>query len=238
MRCRREDRLGQRAMGLDRLPATWRGHGVKVALVDSGVASGHRQLGGITRGIDIVGRSERGWQSDETGHGSHGAGIIAGLGAGLGAGRGADGPSSEGITLRGFAPDAEVHVCRIFPGGRFSDLIRAIDYGLAQGVDLITLGAGSPHGSQIVERRIALAKQLGVACVAAAGNSAGPVAYPAASPMSWRCGARPGRRVPARQLPRHPVDRRPGRRGERRRVRRAPFPATARRSTSPRPASR
>jgi len=169
---------GQRAMGLDRLPATWRGQGVKIALIDSGVAPSHRDLGAIRHGIDLVGRREQGWHSDETGHGSHGAGIIAGRGDG----RALDGRATDGIAIRGFAPDAEIHVCRLFPGGRLSDLIRALDYCLAHGIDLVNLGAGSPQGSQIVERRILLAKQRGIACVAAAGNSAGPVEYPAASP--------------------------------------------------------
>jgi subtilisin family serine protease len=164
---------GQRAMGLDRLPASWRGHGVKIALIDSGVAPSHRDLGAIRHGIDLVGRREQGWHDDETGHGSHSAGIIAGRG---------DDRASGGIPIRGFAPDAELHVCRLFPGGRLSDLIRALDYCLAHGIDLVNLGAGSPQGSQIVEHRILLAKQRGIACIAAAGNSAGPVEYPAASP--------------------------------------------------------
>lgn len=157
---------GQKAMGLDRLPASWRGRGVKVALIDSGVATGHRNLGAVRAGFDAIDPKRRDWNSDEIGHGSHCAGIIAGGG-------------ESGI--RGFAPEAEIHVCRMFPGGRFSDLIRALDYCIAQKVDVIDLGLGSREPSQIVDRRIALAKQLGIACIAAAGNYAGSVEYPAAS---------------------------------------------------------
>jgi subtilisin family serine protease len=163
---------GQRAMGLDRLPASWRGQGVRVALIDSGVASTHRQLAHVIAGIDIAGRAEQGWRHDDTGHGTHGAGLIAAR-----ADEAADAPA-----IRGFAPDAELHVCRIFPGGRLSDLIRALDYCIEQAIDVVSLGAGSAQGSQIVERRLVRAKQAGIACIAAAGNSAGRVEYPAASP--------------------------------------------------------
>jgi subtilisin family serine protease len=163
---------GQRAMGLERLPAPWRGHGVKLALIDSGVAPGHRALSHIIGGIDIAGGAEQGWRRDDTGHGTHAAGIIAA--------RARD--DTDPAMIRGFAPDAELHVCRIFPGGRLSDLVRALDYAIEQGVDLVSLGAGCAHGSPIVERRIAQAKQAGIACVAAAGNTAGRVEYPAASP--------------------------------------------------------
>jgi len=44
----------------------------------------------------------------------------------------------------------------------------------------LSLGGGAP--SEALERQIARAKRAGVACIAAAGNSGGPVQYPAASP--------------------------------------------------------
>ena len=160
---------GQQAMGLDRLPADWKGRGVKVALVDSGAATGHRNLAGIRAGIDVVGRTADGWTHDAIGHGSHCAGIVAGLDTGTG--------------IRGFAPEAEVHVCRVFPGGRLSDLIRSLDYCLEAEIDVVDLGLGCAQASQIVEQRLALARQAGMACIAAAGNTTGPVEYPAASPQ-------------------------------------------------------
>lgn len=166
---------GQRAMGFDRLPAAWKGQGVKVALVDSGVATSHRNLSGIGSGRDVVGRTADGWNRDETGHGSQCAGILAGRDTGTG--------------IRGIAPEAELHVHRVFPGGRLSDLIRSLDDALDAGVEIILLGLGCPQASQIVEQRLALARQAGVACIAAAGNTAGPVEYPAASPQVLAVGA-------------------------------------------------
>jgi subtilisin family serine protease len=166
---------GQKAMGLDHLPAGWRGRGVKIAIVDSGVAAKHRDLRGIRAGIDTVDRKHGDWSIDETGHGSLCAGIIAGL------------DNDSGI--RGFAPEAEIHVCRMFPGGRFSDLIRALDYAISHQIDVINLALGSPTASEIVERRVTLAKQLGIACVVAAGNSGGAVEYPASSTQAFAVAA-------------------------------------------------
>ena len=60
--------------------------------------------------------ADAGWALDRIGHGSHCAGVIAGTPG-----------SADRPGMRGFAPAAEVHVCRIFPGGRFSDLAAALD---------------------------------------------------------------------------------------------------------------
>src|SRR5204863_6379259 len=45
------------------------------------------------------------------------------------------------------------------------------------------------RGSAIVEQRIAVAKQEGIGIIAAAGNSAGPVQFPACSPHVVAVGA-------------------------------------------------
>src|SRR5262249_9612940 len=137
----------------------------------------HRDLRRLRHGIDLAGESGhdqlRDTSHDAWGHGSHTAGIIAGMGADT---------TAEGLTVAGFAPDAELHVCRGFPGGRGSTLIRALGYCMEHGIDLIGIGAGATEGSLILERHILLAKEHGIACIAAAGNSGGPVDYPAASP--------------------------------------------------------
>jgi hypothetical protein len=159
---------GERIIGLDRLPAEWRGQGVKIALIDSGAATTHRNLNQIRTGFDFINKNDQSWTEDLIGHGSHSAGIIAGLDSGTG--------------VRGFAPAAEIHVCRLFPGGRFSHLIAALDYCMEKGVDVMHLGLGCSQASELLDQRLLLAKQLGVACIAAAGNSAGPVQFPAASP--------------------------------------------------------
>jgi len=158
---------GQKAMRLDQLPETYRGQGVKIAIVDSGAATIHQDLQQVKKGFDVVEKNDQTWSQDMIAHGSHCLGVIAGL--------------KNGRGIRGFAPDAEVLVIKIFPGGMFSHLIRALDYCMEQPVDLINLSLGSDQRSQILEQRIQRAKQLGIACIVAAGNSGGPVQYPASS---------------------------------------------------------
>jgi hypothetical protein len=154
------------AMRFDVLPPTFRGHGVKIAIIDSGAAVDHPDLSGrVTAGRDVAGQTDDGWRVDTVGHGSHTAGIIGG--------------SDNGMGIIGVVPEAEIHSCKIFPGGRFSDLLEALDYCLANGIDLVNLSLGSPQPSELLARKIEQVRQAGIACVVAAGNSGGAVAFPA-----------------------------------------------------------
>ena len=105
---------GQRAMRMDRLDPRMNGSGVKVAVIDLGAATTHRDLGQIKTGMDLTVQpaSDTTWTDDVVAHGSHCSGVIAGL--------------SDAAGIRGFAPGAEVHELRIFPGGRFSTLLDAL----------------------------------------------------------------------------------------------------------------
>jgi subtilisin family serine protease len=163
---------GQSAMGLGQLPADYNGAGIKIAVIDSGAAQQtHRNLQSMGPGLSVVGGDPSAWTSDTIGHGSHCAGIIAG------------GPvAPDGRGVRGFAPAAEVHVIRIFPGGQFSSLVQALDYCMENGIDVANLSLGGGEPSRIVEERIVRAKQMGIACIVAAGNSGGPVQFPASLP--------------------------------------------------------
>lgn len=161
---------GQKAMRLDQLPSNYRGQGVRVAIVDSGVATTHSDLRGIKLGFDITKKkSDPGaWNHDTLSHGSHCAGVIAG--------------ADNGTGIRGFAPDAELHICKQFPGGQISQLIEALEYCIEKQIDLVSLSLNSAEPSEALEQQILRARRLGVACIAAAGNSRGPVQYPASSP--------------------------------------------------------
>jgi subtilisin len=176
---------GGTAMGFDRLPTSIRGAGVTIALIDSGVATNHKQLTKIAHGIDLRAgdaRSHgRSWAQDVTGHGTPCAGIISAVPDA------AAGTTDQGA--RGYAPDAELHVCKLPADARCSDLVAALDYCLEAGIDVACLGYGCTRGSLIVEQRIMAAKQQGIALIAAAGNSAGPVQFPACSPHVLAVGA-------------------------------------------------
>lgn len=157
---------GQRIMRLDRLDPAMTGTGVKVAVIDSGAATSHPDLGHVHRGRDLTttARDDQSWSDDTMGHGSHCTGVIA--------------ARNDKVGICGFAPGAEIHALRIFPGGAFSSLLDALDYCIEQQIDVVNMSLGTQTGSNLVAQKITQAKQAGVACIAAAGNSGGPVQFP------------------------------------------------------------
>ncbi|MCC2958256.1 S8 family peptidase [Massilia sp. IC2-477] len=161
---------GARAMRLDQVPPPFRGQGVRIAVIDSGVATTHGNLNRIRAGFDVINKAvdRNTWNTDTLGHGSHCAGVI--------------GAADPAWGIRGFAPEAEIHVCKLFPGGQISQLIDALEYCIDNQIDVVNLSLGGSGPSEALERQIQRARQAGVACIAAAGNSGGPVQYPAASP--------------------------------------------------------
>jgi subtilisin len=167
---------GGAAMRFDRLPSQCRGGGIKIALVDSGVATSHKQLSRIDHGIDIRAAGASSWSKDPMGHGTPCAGLVSAIAE-----------SAHGI--RGYAPDSELHVCKLPPDARCSDLMAALDYCLQNSIDIVCLGFGCARSSALIEQRIGVAKQQGVSIIAAAGNSAGPVLFPACSPHVMAVGA-------------------------------------------------
>jgi subtilisin family serine protease len=167
---------GQQAMRLDRLPPTFRAFGIRIAVIGSGVASEHPDLKQRARsGLDFVRGTEAGWAQDKVGTGTHAAGIIAGADTGKG--------------VIGIAVDAELEVCQVQPGGCFSDLIAALDHCIDHEVDIAHIGVASPHTSALVSRKLADANAAGIACVAPAGDTGGPVAFPGSLPTVFAVGA-------------------------------------------------
>ena len=159
---------GLRAMRIDQLPPAMQGEGTMIACIDSGAATAHPDLGGPSAGFDLLAGNATGWKDDPLAHGTHSVGVVA-------AGR-------NGAGVRGIAPEADIVVLKLLPGGRCSTLIEAIDRCIDAQVDVINLGLCATRPSALVEQRLRHARQAGIACIAAAGNTGGPVAYPASSP--------------------------------------------------------
>ncbi len=165
---------GQRLIGLTpEVAHKFTGRGVKIAIIDSGIDNNHPALRHVKHGLDFTNRNAadepdpNSWNVDVISHGTHGAGIIAGNG-------------QDGI--RGFAPEAEIHALKLFPGGKFDDLISALKYCIDNRIDVVNLSLGNEHSSEIVFQWLERARQAGVAVVVAAGNSAGSVQFPALLP--------------------------------------------------------
>ena len=162
---------GQRAMGLDALPEAMNGKGAKVAIVDSGAAAKtHPDLEDIKTGEDLTQTppNDQTWTVDTVAHGSHCCGLVA---------------SPVGAPgIHGFAPEADVQVVKIFPGGQLSNLLDALDYCIDQGIDVVNMSLGSGQSSDLLLQKISQAKQNGVGCIVAAGNSGDSVQFPGTSP--------------------------------------------------------
>ncbi|MEU1408248.1 S8 family serine peptidase [Streptomyces sp. NPDC005728] len=167
---------GQQAMRLDRLPPTFRGFGIKIAVIGTGVSIDHPDLKQRVRsGVDVVRRTAEGWAHDAVGSGTHAAGIIAGADTGKG--------------TVGIAVDAELDVCQVLPDGHFSDLIAALDHCIEREVDIAHIAVASPYPSTLVSRKLADTTAAGIACIAPTGDTAGPIAFPACLPTVFAVGA-------------------------------------------------
>lgn len=152
-----------------------RGTGIRVGVADTGVGPhpflAHvRDVGAFIDG----GRHDFSEGADVESHGSHVCGVVGAR------------PGSEGRSYGGVAPGVELFSARVF--GRNSnanqgDISNAIEaLSIEHRVDLINLSLGSESSSEILRDAIVDALERGTLCVCAAGNSNGPVKYPAAFP--------------------------------------------------------
>ncbi|MCH9816952.1 MAG: S8 family serine peptidase [Actinomycetia bacterium] len=153
------------------------GAGIKVAVVDSGVAGSHPDLSGqITSGADFVvdqsGNTPN--TSDANGHGTHVAGVIAAV-------------AGNGVGVAGLAPAARIIPVRVLDAngsGFSSDVADGIIFAADQGADVINLSLGGTQSSS-VGAALEYAQGKGVTIVAAMGNEkqrGNPTTYPAADP--------------------------------------------------------
>jgi serine protease AprX len=152
----------QDTLGLD-------GTGVGIAIIDSGVASWHDDLGPsrVARFADFVNFQSSAY--DDYGHGTHVAGIIAG-----------DGHDSGG-RRRGVAPGATLLVEKVLDAsgeGYISNVIAAIDYAIANKDALhlrvinlsVAAGVYESYNTDPLTLAAKRAVEAGLVVVSAAGN--------------------------------------------------------------------
>jgi serine protease AprX len=154
--------------------AGFKGEGIKLAIVDTGIDDTHPDFAGrIVASKSFVGESAR----DDNGHGSHVAGIAAGTGA-----------KSNGKYV-GVAPAASLYVAKVLRadgGGLMSGVMAGIEWAvLEQKVQVVNLSLGGPGPCDGTDALSTLCdeavQQAGVVVCVAAGNS-GPAAKTVGSP--------------------------------------------------------
>ena len=161
--------------GLDAIgaPAIWplsRGGGIVVAVIDTGVAEAPDLAGRILPGWNVLAQTAD--ASDDNGHGTHVAGTIAEA-------------EGNGIAEAGVAPGASILPVKVLDAegsGNDSGIAEGIVWSTDHGARVVNLSLGGPDGTRILADAIAYARGHGVAVVAAAGNEAGAVGYPARLP--------------------------------------------------------
>ncbi len=146
------------------------GAGVTVAIVDTGVDFGTPDLANVNRltGYDFTNNDSD--PTDDQGHGTHVAGTIAQS-------------TNNGLGVAGVAFDARLLPVKVLGSngqGSYEDIIKGIIYAVDQGAKVINLSLAGRGGSQALQEAVKYAHSKGVVVVAAAGNSSGPVEYPAA----------------------------------------------------------
>ncbi|WP_458190909.1 S8 family peptidase [Haladaptatus sp. NG-WS-4] len=161
--------------GVDRIDANkisgpgLTGSEAHIAVIDSGIDNDHPDLQtNLGTGKSFVPDTDS-WD-DDTGHGTHCAGIAAAH------------DNSQGVV--GTAPTLELHAAKVLNSdnwGRWSWIAAGIEWVADQGYDVANLSITGDDYSQTVADACKYAHDKGVLLVACAGNDDhGPVTYPAA----------------------------------------------------------
>ncbi len=159
---------GVKRIGADKAWSKTTGEGIKVAVIDSGIAK-HKDLRKNIKGeFNAIEPSKP--ATDDYGHGTHVAGIIA--------------AKDNKVGVVGVAPDAELYAVKVldaFGLGYLSDLAEGIEWSINNGIQVINLSVEVQSDFPLLRDSIKRALDAGLIVVAAAGNNNGGCAvYPAA----------------------------------------------------------
>ncbi|OPH48873.1 hypothetical protein BC351_38160 [Paenibacillus ferrarius] len=133
------------------------GKGVKVAVLDTGISLNHEDLV-VEGGTSFVDYTTS--YNDDSGHGTHVAGII--------------GAKNNDIGTIGMAPDASLYAVKVLDShgtGYLSDVIAGIDWAVEHKMDIVNLSMTTSVDSQALHNAVDNAYNSGLLVVAAAGNA-------------------------------------------------------------------
>lgn len=142
--------------------ASYKGKGVKIAIIDSGCDINHISLKDNIVGVKNFTTEDMknpNIVTDRVGHGTHVAGIVA-----------ADGKNSS---IVGVAPEAELYILKAIDktgSGKLSWVVNAINYAVDLNVDIISMSLGMGVSDDKLEKAINNAIKNNISVVCAAGN--------------------------------------------------------------------
>ncbi|HKO55191.1 MAG TPA: S8 family serine peptidase [Thermoanaerobaculia bacterium] len=146
-----------------------KGSGVKVGIIDTGIDAAHPALQAAYRGgYDFV-HGDSVPEEESSGHGTFVAGVVLQV-----------------------APEAEIYALKIYGkenSFETADLVRAIDWAIAHQLDVLNLSFAMTARLGDARRALDRAEAAGIVVVAAAGNNASAVDYPAAFDTTIAVGA-------------------------------------------------
>jgi subtilisin family serine protease len=163
---------------------------VRVAVIDTGVDATHPDLAGrVIEGFNVIERNSAGKvydsfdSSDDHGHGTHVAGIIAAV-------------CDNSLGIQGVAGKSNVEILPVkvlndAGRGTTYDVIEGIRYAADNGASIINMSLGSSISSELEKQAVQYAQNKGCLVIAAAGNDSMNVAYnyPASYPNVMAVGS-------------------------------------------------
>jgi subtilisin family serine protease len=153
--------------------AATRGEGVRVGIIDTGIDVEHPDLAAAFAGgwdfihEDAIPEEEAIGQGYA--HGTRMAGVIA--------------AADNAFGVVGVAPGVALYALKVFPqsgGARTSDIIRALQWAVANHLDVVNCSFGGDDPSELEAEAYQAARDANVLVIAAVGNDGTHVRYPAA----------------------------------------------------------
>lgn len=145
------------AIGADQVWPYDTGDGVRVAIVDSGIDLTHSDLE-VVGGVSEVGYTSS--YTDDNGHGTHVAGIVAAL--------------DNQIGVVGVGPDIDLYAVKVLNrkgSGYTSDIIAGLEWCMNNDMDVVNMSLGSSYYVQSFQDACTALYESGTVIVAAAGNT-------------------------------------------------------------------
>jgi major intracellular serine protease len=155
--------------GIPRIWSETQGEGVKVAVLDTGIDTDHRDLtNALIDSQDFTGKGIE----DQNGHGTHCAGIIAAY--------------SDHKGLIGIAPKAKLLIGKVLDQdgkGELENIVQGINWAVEKKANIISISFGGNYSSNELHKAIHHALAEGVFVICAAGNQGSlyqsNISYPA-----------------------------------------------------------